>query len=107
MQNNFLKAWKSHTNGVDYYCISVLELGKHNLEGNLIFILPDKIRAGTHPPGASFFASILNCQKGGYAVLYSADKNVTLVIAMQVLKYMPNKTINYISHALGVNCISS
>lgn len=40
-------------------------------------------------------------------MLYSADKNVTSVIAMQVHKYMPNKTINYISHTLGVNCVSS
>lgn len=40
-------------------------------------------------------------------MLYSADKNVTPVIAMQVRKYMPYKTINYISHALGINCVSS
>lgn len=40
-------------------------------------------------------------------MLYSADKNVTLVIAMQVLKHVPNKTINYISHALGITRVSS
>lgn len=40
-------------------------------------------------------------------MLYSEDKNVTPVIAMQVLRYMPNKTINYISHVLDINRVSS
>lgn len=107
-KNNSIKQ-KSCTNSIDFYCRPSLESQKHNLEcqeGNHIFILPGKIKAAT-PQGVNLFASIWKWWNGGCVRLYSADKNVTPVIAMQVLKYMPNKTINYISHALGINCVSS
>lgn len=40
-------------------------------------------------------------------MFYSVDKNVILVIVMQVFKYMLNKIINYIFYVLSVNCVSS